>query len=402
MTLPGNARLPGLIGFKPSADARRTRSALGRRCLALCCWSLVCLGILGCKTTKATDAANQPATPKPVPKGTFLVEPEVAFELGYMINWSAKLALDSDGTLFSVKRFGDLIVTVERPRNLVSAVSAKSGQVLWRKAIGTGEIPIFAPVFGNGWVMVNLPGEVHCINAKDGKTELIFQIKNPSTCAPVINDNLAIFGGVNGRVFAHDFRTGSFKWAYKMASEIRVSPVNVSDTVFVADASGVYAHIEADTGRLLWRGRTFNTISAQAAVDNVSIFVPSEDRTLYALDRTTGRDRWDFRTDRPLTQSPMSYRLALFLPVPNKELVALNSVNGAEKWRYKKAVKPVGVVNDQLLVMTPRELELMDMDSGRAIVSLATNRPISHALLGDEGDLVLVSPRGEMLRLAPR
>jgi len=357
---------------------------------------ICCLPGLACQNAERRSPGNTTAD-----RRNLLIQPEAAAAFGYTINWQTRLALQSNNRFHAVRHGENMIVTVERPSNMVSAISTLDGRLLWRRIVSVPTQPIYAPVIANGRVLVNNQSEVFVLDARNGEIIRTFPLRTSVRIEGSYINGYMIFGGANGRIFAHDPDTGMIKWQYQLTAEVLTPPVAVGNNLFVGDANGTYASLNALTGRLNWRGITYGPISAPPAVDSTSVYIPSEDRSLYAVDRSIGRDRWPYRTQTPLTMAPMTQRLVVYLPVPGKSLIALNSQNGEERWVYEKPVEPVGVVRERLLVKMPGKLELLNPENGRMVQNVDV-QPLKDLFITQGESLLLVAPDGRMHRLNPR
>jgi len=87
--------------------------------------------------------------------------------------------------------------------------------------------------------------------------------------------------------------------------------------------------------------------------------------------------------------------------VPGHGLIALDPNTGDEQWVLGHAASPIIKVGDKLLVNATNSLELVNRDSGTVVTTGKTARPIQHAIAGPNGSVILVTPRGVLLRLNP-
>src|SRR5690606_35423848 len=140
---------------------------------------------------------------------------------------------------------------------------------------------LFMPMRYQDQLIINSQNRLYLIDIYSGTLKGIQNLDYVVTSAPAQLENYLIFGSVTGLVFAHDIGIGYTRWRYQMAAEILTEPVTLANQyVFSADARGVYALLNARDGELIWKGRTFDRISAQPKVTRLGILVPSEDFTL--------------------------------------------------------------------------------------------------------------------------
>lgn len=339
--------------------------------------------------------------PKTAPS-VVLLEAENAYRLGYTPRWSANLGLNPrDDSVAHAAVLGDLLVCVERPSNMVSAVSVRDGTIRWQTLAAGRTEQIFQPVRRDDTILINSETMMYTFSAENGHLIGDSKLESAVLDGPALVNDLAIFGGLSGRLFAHSAVTGYSKWAYQMTGGIVVRPIASGYNVFVADSNGVYALLQSDAGDVIWKGRAFGRISALPAISGHGVYIASEDQTLYALNRNTGADRWKYRSAVPLRNSPVLIDNTVFLNDPSVGLVALDAATGAQRWRLDIPATPIVIDNKKLLLHHDTRLLLVDPDSGKTIVQVST-RPLKSILTGPDQSLLLISESGNLMRLDPQ
>jgi outer membrane protein assembly factor BamB len=330
-----------------------------------------------------------------------LIEPPDAARLGYVVNWSTNLSVPRRHVLTSITLLDDLLVTVEAPGNLVTAISVRDGSVRWQRVIGEPTEKVYTPVRDGERIYLNNNTMIFTVGANRGDLIASSKLAQVVETGPVLIGRYAVFGGAEGRVFAHDVDAGYAKWSYLLTSAIVAPPVVSQQNVFLADSQGIYAMLRADSGELIFRGRTFGPVTARPASTRSGVYIASHDQSLYALNRVTGQDKWVYRTAAPLKQSPVALGQAVYLPMPNAGLVALNAGNGQVLWRTDLRATPVKAGHGQVLLLYPGGLRLVDQATGR-VVEDAPTMTLQTALPGPDGGLLIVSPGGRVHRLNPK
>jgi outer membrane protein assembly factor BamB len=338
-----------------------------------------------------------------VKEPTLLIESVDARRLGYGIAWATKLGTPGSETLASVVVLGDSIFAVEHPSNLITAVALRDGSIRWRQKFIPESERLFEPVRFGDKLFINSETHAYLIDIPSGKLDEMQKLESVVSDKPALVENYAIFGGVTGRVFAHDIVTGYAKWAYQLAGGIVVTPVAAENHVLVVDSRGTYALLTATSGDLMWRGRTFGANNARPILSNLGVFVPSTDHNLYALNRSTGRDKpgkWPYRATQPLTEAPTLLGNAIYLPVPREGLVAVDAINGATLWSLPGNARPVLQREQQLLLKQPKSLLMVEAATGKTLFEAAVPR-LHRVLTSDDGSLILVTREGRLVRLTP-
>lgn len=329
-----------------------------------------------------------------------LITPLDARELGYRLHWATDLGVPQGREMSHIQWLGDVIVAVEAPSNMVTAVSSRDGSMLWRRIVGKAAEKLFTPLRSSDQLLINSEQMFHKLAIDTGRMLEINALGSLVNHAPAVVGDMAIFGGMNRRVFAHSIQAGYTKWAYQFTERMFARPAVFGPNIFVADGNGVYGMFSAQTGRLLWKGRTFARVSARPAMSHLGVFVASEDHSLYALNGATGLDRWVYHSTQPLTLSPQVFTHTVTLPLPGQGLIALDARTGVERWRLPFIAHPIAQFEETLLVHTANSLVVLDFASGRVLTEVPVH-PLKSVLYGPDRRLILVSPQGRLQMLYP-
>ncbi|MCC7203636.1 MAG: PQQ-binding-like beta-propeller repeat protein [Phycisphaeraceae bacterium] len=340
------------------------------------------------------------ACQKPVdPFRTGLVYPLDARRLGYTKVWRVDLNLPGKARLRSAELLDDLVLTVEVPSNLVTALRAQDGKVLWTRQVGNRGEEIFTPTRRGDRILVNTETHLFVLDALSGRPLQSNPLSFVVITAPVVHGQLAIFAAAEGRVFAQRIGSGQVAWSYQMPAGVRMRPAVLGDNVLVADITGYYKMLDANDGRPLWSGRSFAP-NSQPVLTEFGPFIASQDTFLYALDSATGKDRWQYAATTPLHQAPALIGSVLYQSLGPRGLVALDPATGKLLWQSKDPATPITEVGDALVLYVRPRLELVDAATGRPR-SACLSREIDKTLALPDGSLILISNSGAIECLQP-
>ena len=330
------------------------------------------------------------------------IAPADAYRIGFNApRWTTDLGLRSSDELVEATILGDVIACVDRPSNMVTSIRASDGAMLWQAKAGADTDLLFEPVRLGDEILINTETRLLHLSMDTGRTVGYNNLEAAVADRPVVIGKLAVFGGLNGRVFAHNTVTGYSSWSRQMSAGIMVRPVATGYRVFVADSNGVYGMFDARAGDSLWKGVTYGQISAVPVVTTLGVFVACEDQTMYALDRSSGNDKWKYMAASALKSPPTVIRNTLFLPDPDRGLVAMDAVTGGELWTKDTAATPITIAGGRLLLNDRTRLLAVDPASGKTIAEVPV-APLKTVLLGPKGSLILVGARGRLVRLDPQ
>ena len=355
--------------------------------------------LLGCGSPPAPPADDRPGAEFRTGR---LIEPGYAQQFDYATRWVRDIVLARGQEIYAVRMLGDLLVVVERPRNVVTALRLSDGALLWKKVLGQQLEQLFPAVADDQAVYVTSRRRVFKIDRARGELleiqNLDYTIDSPS----VLLDRRLIAGALDGTVFGHDVDVRYKIWAYALPDRITAAPVMIDDKVFFADISGNYVMLRARDGELRWNGSAYGPITAAPVVDRQSIVIASQDQSLYSLNANTGRQRWNpYRSDVPLTRSPIVVDGMIYLSEPGIGLTVIDGDTGQPQWTTQDDFVPLVTRNGQLLVHRDQSLARLDPDDGQILAEIPT-RPLQEVRASDEGSLILVGKDGELIRIDPQ
>jgi outer membrane protein assembly factor BamB len=354
------------------------------------------LAVSGCASKETVDAGG-------AARANMIVDPVDAKRLGYSLRWTSDISSNVGNHITKIVVLGDMILAVDGKAGVVSALSTRDGSNLWVYPMSDKSATLYEPFRDGNLIIINSETQVFTFVADTGQLIGVSNLEYSVNSAPYYYKGLAIFGGMNGRLFAHHVKDGFRTWAYMMSTGIIVRPVGMGEQVFAADVSGQYAMYEAATGTRKWAGRSFARISAQPVITKDAVYLASEDQALYSLDRFTGDDRvgWPFRTDRPLRQGVSVIGASIYLPLGTESLISIDPLSGREVWRRQGQAQPVLITKDNyVLLNTTRALVLADNSSGKTVLQLPS-KPIQTVLTGPDGSLIILGQDGKLQRYDP-
>ena len=335
-----------------------------------------------------------------------LLEPEPAADIGYRLGWASPIKLLPGQEITSVTALGDMVIVVEDPKNTVTALDAGDGEMLWKISLASDIESLFAPSRDEKQVFIHSASRFYTLNARTGKVTAVAPLASPVSDKAVYSPDhrLAVMSGTDGLVFAHNVDSNFARWRYRMANRITNSGVLAGQDFFITDSGGTYAMLETASGTPLWRNRTLGKVSTTPAIQGSEVIVASEDGKLYAMNRTTGRDTWKYLdAEQKLTASPVALGRLIIQPLhPSPGIIAIDAINGQEIWRTDVTATPVLTRQQDMLLYTDNQIISIDLDDGSVNAEVPTKTLQTVMPIGDDGGILLVSPKGRLLKLSPQ
>eukprot|EP00752_Nemacystus_decipiens_P015713 g14026.t1 len=340
-----------------------------------------------------------------------LVEPSPAAEIGYRLGWASPIKLLEGQKITSVTVLGDLVLVVEDPRNVVTALDANNGELKWKIVLGSDVESLFPPSRDDKQIFIHSASRMATLNVRTGEVIAVVSLDTPVSSKGIYDPDqrLAVMFGTNGLVFGHSVDSNFPRWRYRLANRITNPGILTGQDVFVVDSGGTYALLETATGSPLWRNRTLGPVSTNAAAQGSELIVSSEDGKVYALNRTTGNDTWTYLgAEQKLTASPVALGRLIIQPLlPNAGIVAIDAINGSELWRNDVTATPILTRQQDMLLFTDSTLISMDLDDGSVITEVQTSKLQTVLPIGDDGGILLtallsVSDKTDLVPFAQR
>ncbi|MBB6431017.1 PQQ-binding-like beta-propeller repeat protein [Algisphaera agarilytica] len=367
------------------------------RCLVL----LAALVMVGCSTAKKSETSGL------VPPGAEFrtglpFEPGYAHQFGYSHRWARSLELSKKQSIYAVRTIGDLIVTVERPSSFITALNADDGSLAWKAVIGE-PLETFYAAFGNDdYIFVNSSRRLFKLFRSNGQIAQVYDLPLPVTMSPLLVDDIAVFGSINGNVYGYDVVDSYRKWMYGLDGRIMSTPLSDGESVFVSDSNGSYAMLVAKTGDLRWRGATYGQLSSEPIRHALDVVIASDDQSLYSLRANTGEYRWPvYRSEVPLSQTPAAFGDVIYVVEPGIGLTAINARTGKPLWKSEASMQPIAEVGGKVVAYADQTLSKINPETGDVIQTVPT-REIEIFEPGPGQSLLMVTPSGEIMRIDPR
>lgn len=366
------------------------------RCLILFAVSLT---LIGCTSVKKTGSGLVP--PGAEFRTGLPVEPGYAQQFGYSHRWARSIELGKGQSVTAVKILDDLLVAVESPGNVITALNLRDGSLAWKAILGDRSEQFYGPMGDDRHVYVSSTRRIFKLLRRNGDIVNVYDLPLPVAMTPILVDGIAIFGSINGKLYGFDIEDGFRKWTYALKSRITSTPVLDGETVFAADDNGNYVVLTAKSGQLRWRGATYGPITADPVLDGFDIVVASEDQSLYSFQANTGNETWPaYRSEVALTQTPSVIDGVIYLVEPGLGLTAINADTGKAVWKTKNVFQPVASAKGKVIAYVDKTLSKIDPATGSVVQTVPT-REIQAIIHGTDGSLLVVTPGGEIMRIDP-
>ncbi|GLK49707.1 outer membrane protein assembly factor BamB [Brevundimonas intermedia] len=321
----------------------------------------------------------------------------------------------------------------------VSAVSADSGEILWKANVkdadrdrngGFGGGVAFA---GGKLFVSSGYRSMTALDAGTGAVVWTQQVDSPIHGAPTVVGAHVFVVDVDSQLFAFDVNTGAQDWTYRgIAEPARVlrasSPAVTGNTVIAPFASGQLVALSALNGQTLWEqtlSRTSRTsalsevrdVAGRPVISRGMVYGVSHSGVLSALDLRSGQPKWQL----PVTgvNAPLPVGDVVYAVSKSGELITANRDTGQIYWTrelnegrqrkvggflnfgrrtiYPQWSGPLLASNRLVMVNSYGEAVAFDPKTGAAQTTLKLGAPAYIAPAAYNGALYVLTDNGQLI-----
>jgi outer membrane protein assembly factor BamB len=240
---------------------------------------------------------------------------------------------------------GRLFVVNLEPQQAVALDAHKKGKVLWRTPLpGRSES---SPLVHSGKVIFGCEsGDIFALDEKTGKIRWRTHTNGPVKGALAYHDGTLFADNYAGEVYALDAGNGHVKWqantqggGFLHGGGVYSTPAVAFGRVYLGGLDGRVYSFEEKTGDLAWSHSTGAEVYSSPAVADTphappTVFIGSQDKRFYALDAKTGAVRWDHYMNGVILGSSSVVDRTVYVSVigPNIGTYAYAVKRGQQVW----------------------------------------------------------------------
>ncbi len=171
---------------------------------------------------------------------------------------------------------------------------------------------------------------------------------------PLVLDNKIITVDARGSIQARDINTGKIIWRNKLNQKVSAGVTGSEEKIFIGLANGVLLALDTYKGAKLWEQKLDKNILNNPYFDGSNVYLQTTDGTLSSLSGSTGALNWEYKVLIPdltlyATSSPTVWHNSVIAGFANGKIMSFNKTNGSIEWDYQVAV-PVGRSSIQRMV----------------------------------------------------
>lgn len=359
--------------------------------------------VVSCCLLLLLIASWRPAQALPAPE-TLLAQP-LPVRWRYASNVTLNLTPAFDAERIYLPLAGGTIV----------ALKAKDGQLYWRSDMG-GELSA-SPIADESMVyvasetvgpegQVQIPaGALRALGHEGGVTKWMTPLVKPLRGGLAVSGERLYAGGMDGRAYAFDKRTGGVLWSIPFGGAFIGCPAVDNSRVYFGSDDGTMLALDASTGKLLWRYRTKGAIRGPAAAADGTVFFGSADGYVYGVSADKGRLLWRKRTGGGVEAVALAGGSLIVASLDN--FAYLLNLKGSMVWKrlLPGRISAQPLVSDEAALFTPLSSTaavVLSLRDGKQVNSLPTGEEMTGSASPIKvGDAVIVTTEHGLIAFAP-
>jgi eukaryotic-like serine/threonine-protein kinase len=172
-----------------------------------------------------------------------------------------------------------------------------------------------------------------------------FKTGAPIVGSPVIEQEVAYFGGLDSSFYCVKLENGEKLWSIKTGGEIRSTPYISQGRIFFTSGDGNLYCVDSK-GKKLWTFRTggekryplfsfADYFHSSPVVEGGRVYFGSGDSCIYAVNTANGKQVWKYKTNSIVHTRPCVYAGRVYIGSFDGWFYALDRVNGSLAWKFK-------------------------------------------------------------------
>lgn len=399
----------------PQGEAVSSLSSRRLKAVGLC---VLVAASAGCARGVKADKSGDSVTPAPAkaPAGEApVVNPMLA--LGYRPEWRGYPQVDARAGIKFIDALGDVIAVHDR-RNILTVMEPGSGKNRWSLDLGSPLMKFVGNARSGDLLYACAESEVQVLDVRTGQIKARQRLASLANTRPVISGSIAVFGCSTGEVLGHNLFTGYKQWAYRLGGTVRADPVltggaaeDGTRSVAVVSQAGDVIILDPRSGESFGRRRSiFGGLDNSPAANESSVFIAGTDQSVWSIS-DEGKLNWRVRTPDRLTAQPVVHENSVIVDVPSAGLTAFDAGSGAKQWTARGADaervsgEVIAVRKGRLVVWDAAARTLLTLDAQRGDViekaPLADGTILSVDAFVD-GNLYVGRADGSVEKFSPR
>ena len=196
-----------------------------------------------------------------------------------------------------------------------------------------------------------------------------FKCEDEIRGTPLNYQNTIYIGCYDNNLYAINAADGKFLWKYPTEGGIVSKPVVYEDNIFFGSEDNRLHVVSARSGKVVWTYYTDGPVRSSVRIAEGHAFLGSDDQYLHAVNLNTGRLAWKFETSDPIRSTPFVANELVYVGNEMGDFLAID-FRGELKWRFraKRAITSSPIVAGQTILFSSLDSTLYALDHQNGFV----------------------------------
>jgi serine/threonine protein kinase len=196
-----------------------------------------------------------------------------------------------------------------------------------------------------------------------------FKCEDEIRGTPLNYQNTIFIGCYDSNLYAINAGDGKFVWKYPTDGGVVSEPVAYNDNIYFGSEDQRLHVVSARSGKVVWTYYTDGPVRSSVRIAEGHAFLGSDDNYLHAVNLNSGRLAWKFETSDPVRSTPYIANELVYAGNELGDFVAVD-FRGELKWRFraKRAITSSPVVTGQMVVFSCLDAVLYALDPRNGFV----------------------------------
>lgn len=147
---------------------------------------------------------------------------------------------------------------------------------------------------------------------------------------------------------------------------LKLVPAIDGKLIYAADARGVVAAYDRDTGKRLWRVNLKESLMGGVGAGYGVVLLGTASGHLLALNKTDGSQVWRSAVSSEILSAPKTNASTVVVQTQDEKVFAFDHATGSKRWQYESSAPTLSLRGTSTPVLTP-ELALLGMGNGQVL-----------------------------------
>ena len=197
-----------------------------------------------------------------------------------------------------------------------------------------------------------------------------FKCEDELRATPVNYMNTIFVGCYDNNLYAINAADGEFQWKYPTEGGIVSKPAAFEGNIYFGSEDQRLHVVNARTGNIVWTYFTDGPVRSSPRIAEGHVFIGGDDQYLHAVNLQTNRATWKFETSDPIRSTPLVVDEKIYIGNEMGDFLAID-FRGELKWRFraKRGITSSAVSSGQVVIFGSHDSTLYALDQRNGFVT---------------------------------